>query len=126
MKSKPLTLRRLQQTNMKRAQRWHTGPKGSAEWSPLEWAGAMCGEAGEAANFAKKLKRIADKITNLDKRTPKNKRNMEYYRRQIGKEVADTIIYGVILAAEVHCDIERTVRDVFNKKSRECGFPERL
>lgn len=86
----------------------------------------MCGEAGEAANFAKKLKRVTDKITNLDKRTPKNKRNIDHYRRQIAKEVADTIIYGVILAGEMHCDIECVVRAVFNKKSRECGFPERL
>ncbi len=26
-------------------------------WNPLEWAGALCGEAGEAANIAKKLRR---------------------------------------------------------------------
>ena len=27
------------------------------DWNALEWAGAMCGEAGEAANLCKKLRR---------------------------------------------------------------------
>src|SRR3954464_13889395 len=57
-----LTIRFLQSINAKRAERWH----GLKSWSALEWAGAMAGEAGEACNAAKKLKRIEDEIANIN------------------------------------------------------------
>src|SRR5882724_4498362 len=44
-----LTFGEVIRANLSRVERWHS----LASWSPLEWAGAMCGEAGEAANFAK-------------------------------------------------------------------------
>lgn len=42
--------------NAERAELWH-GP-GTKPWTLLEWASAMCGEAGEVANVAKKLHRV--------------------------------------------------------------------
>ncbi len=59
-----LTIRFLQYINAKRAWRWHQNG-GIKSWSALEWAGAMAGEAGEACNAAKKLKRIEDQIANM-------------------------------------------------------------
>jgi hypothetical protein len=50
--------------NICRANRWH--PHGLEEWTALEWAGAMTGEAGEAANAAKKLKRMENSIVSLN------------------------------------------------------------
>ena len=60
-----MRLNELQQLNVSRAQRWHPG--GLAEWSALEWAGAMAGEAGEACNAAKKLKRIETGVANINR-----------------------------------------------------------
>ncbi len=42
------------------------------------------------------------------------------------KEVADTILYAVLVAARVGVDLQQVLREVFNKKSEEYGFPERL
>ena len=120
------TIAQLQDINVVRCARWH----GVEDWTPLEWAGAMCGEAGEAANFAKKLKRIETEMQNNDKRTfgsgiPKPEL-AQLYRSSIGLEVADTIIYGVLLCARVGVSAEDAVRAAFNNKSEEYGFPERL
>jgi hypothetical protein len=52
------------------------GAGSMAHWTPLEWAGAACGEAGELANKCKKLRR--------GQPIPLN---------EIGDEVADVVIY---------------------------------
>ena len=59
-----LTIRELQKISEKRTKRWHPG--GLEEWSPLEWAGAMAGEAGEACNAAKKLKRLETGLKSIN------------------------------------------------------------
>lgn len=120
----PLTLSQIMATNVLRAARWHPG--GLAEWSPLEWAGAMAGEAGEACNAAKKLKRIDGQLQNINTEEGRSLTDRQAACHQIAKEVADTIIYGVLLVAAVGEDIEAVLVDVFNKKSEEYGFPERL
>lgn len=124
-----LTLVAIVEANLSRVEKWHS----LESWSPLEWAGAMCGEAGEAANAAKKLKRVTDQIANEDGRLFGQQMSLgdqgALYRAQVIKEYADTLIYGVLLCASVGAtpeEIEQTVRDVFNKKSEEYGFPERL
>lgn len=121
-----LTFKQVIDANLSRVEKWHS----LRDWSPLEWAGAMCGEAGEAANFAKKLKRLTSEIPNIDSRQKgaillKEKR-VEAYQKGIGCEVADTIIYGVLLCARVDVDLVACIREVFNAKSEEYGFPERL
>lgn len=128
LESKPmyrLTFDDLIAANLSRVERWHA----LADWSPLEWAGAMCGEAGEAANAAKKLKRIEGKIQNIDKRGLKspvlNDQRAEY-AKMIGMECADAIIYSVLLCARVDVDLVACIREAFNAKSEEYGFPERL
>ena len=121
--TKPLlTLLVIQRINEGRARRWHNG--NLHEWNPLEWAGAMAGEAGEACNAAKKLRRMVLGISNHDTRDADP--NTERYKAQVAKEVADTIIYGLILMSVVDADAEETIRAVFNAKSEEYGFPERL
>lgn len=124
-----ITLQEMQRINTARAKRWH--PDGLEEWSPLEWAGAMCGEAGEAANYAKKLKRVESKIRNIDKRQSSPMAEVtnemaEEYRDSIANEAADAIIYGILLISRVNRDAEETIRKVFNLKSEQYGFPERL
>lgn len=129
--------------SLQRSQRWHPG--GLDDWSTLEWAGAMAGEAGEvqeavqllllathvakrageACNTAKKLKRVEDQIVNQNA-GERSITDVKVARKNIAKECADTILYAVLLAQKVDSDFESTLADVFNQKSIECGFPERL
>lgn len=111
--------------NIARCARWH-GEKGVNDWSALEWAGAMCGEAGEAANAAKKLKRLETDMKTINE-PGRHYNNLEEARTAVAKEVADTIIYGLLLMARAGIeDPEAIIREVYNKKSEEYGFPERV
>ncbi len=117
-----MDISKFQQVNEERAKRWHKG----GDWNLLEWAGAMCGEAGEAVNVAKKLKRVESKLQNINA-PGRSLVDVESARIEVGKEVADTILYGLLLMARVGIENpERVLADVFNKKSKEYGFPERL
>lgn len=126
--AEPLTFAALIQANLSRVVRWH--PAGLSDWSPLEWAGAMGGEAGEASNAAKKLKRVETQLANHDARLFGQDLSLPeqaaIHRKHIAKEVADTIIYGALLVSAVGEDLEAAIVEVFNKKSEEYGFPERL
>lgn len=117
-----LTIRFLQYINAKRAERWH----GLKSWSALEWAGAMAGEAGEACNAAKKLKRIEDGIANINLEDGRSLTDAQNASAAIVNEIADTVIYGVLLAERVGLDLEEAIRMKFNRKSEEYGFPERI
>ena len=119
-----LTIQELVAANLSRVVRWHPG--GLHEWSALEWAGAMAGEVGEACNAAKKLKRIDGNIQNINHEAGRSLTERSVATKQIAKEVADTFIYGALLVAVVGEDLEAAIVDVFNKKSEEYGFPERL
>src|SRR5580700_359731 len=52
-----LTFAKVSSANLQRCQKWHPGFPGDDEWSGADWSNAMCGEAGEAANVVKKLRR---------------------------------------------------------------------
>jgi NTP pyrophosphatase (non-canonical NTP hydrolase) len=119
-----MTLNELMDTNLSRCNRWHA--LGIEDWSPLEWAGAMTGEAGEAANAAKKLKRLETNMVSINEEA-RHYTTLEAARHEVAKEVADTILYGLLLMARVGVDDpESVIREVFNRKSEEYGFPERV
>lgn len=86
------------------------------DWSALEWAGAMCGEAGEAANLAKKIKRFE---TNTN--TAKDPATIEECRSLLAGEIADVIIYADLLAAREGIELGPCVREKFNEVSRRMG-----
>lgn len=104
----------------RRCERWH-GSAGLQDWSVLEWAGAMCGEAGEAANVAKKIKRELSGMKN-----GLSAGSIEKLDKKLGQECADTFLYLVLLAASRNIDLGKVIVETFNKKSEEYGFPERL
>lgn len=111
-------------TNVSRCLKWHPG--GIEEWSPLEWAGAMAGEAGEAANAAKKLKRVESHLQNINA-PGRQLIDVHAARVKVAEESADTILYALLLMARVGiANPERVIAEVFNRKSEEYGFPERL
>lgn len=118
-KPSPMTLRRVQRINANRCDRWHVN--GVQSWSGLEWAGAMCGEAGEAANIAKKLRRLEMQLRGNDV-----DKGHGFLVAALAEECADVILYCALLATHYGIDLETAVRNKFNKKSVEQNFPERL
>jgi hypothetical protein len=111
----------FQAINAVRAERWHHG--GQTDWTLLEWAGAMCGESGEAANAAKKIRRLDMRLPNKEKGLDKS--NLRELQMKCAVEVADSIIYGLIMLSKLDVDASVVLAHVFNEKSIEYGFPER-
>lgn len=117
-----MSISEVQRMNVERANRWHGGD--FREWSGLEWAGALCGEAGEAANVAKKLRRVETGAAgNAWSERPLVASQLV---EKLASECADTFLYLLLLAARYDIDLEQAVRVKFNSKSVEMGFPERL
>lgn len=112
----------IRDMSLKRAKRWH----GEDDWNLLEWAGAMCGEAGETANAAKKLRRIEQGIPSINKEPGRSLVDLIPAREKVAHEAADTILYAVLVIAKSGVDLESILREVFNAKSEEYGFPERI
>lgn len=119
----PLTFARLHAVSYARALRWH--PNGLEEWNIAEWTNAMAGEAGEACNAAKKLRRIECKMQQADGDSVAPK-TLDEARRKVGKEVGDTVIYGDLVARQAGMTLEECVVLAFNSISEREGFPERL
>ncbi len=117
------SIRDIQEISADRAKRWHKG--GIEEWTVLEWAGAMCGEAGEAANVAKKIRRHDLEAWN-GTATKSNPLDRASLRKKLAQELADTILYAVLVAEREGLDLHHAVIEIFNLKSKEAGFPERL
>lgn len=88
--------------------------EGLNQWSPTDWACAMAGECGEACNKVKKLRRLEGGDTHTFET------EIELIK-QIGEEIADTIIYADLLAARLGIDLEKAIKDKFNKVSKERG-----
>jgi hypothetical protein len=119
-----MEINKLFETNISRCLKLHPG--GIDEWSPLEWAGAMCGEAGKAANAAKKLRQFNSKLQNINALGRGFIKTNEA-RKEVAREAVDTILYALLLMASVGAyNPEFIISEVFNKKSEEYGFPERV
>lgn len=114
-----LSFASLSQINRQRCQRWHPGfPEDS--WTGADWSNAMQGEAGEAGNVVKKLRR-AELGTQGALDPP-----ALALRAQLGDEIADTVIYADLLAQFYGLDLALCVARKFNAVSEREGFPERL
>jgi hypothetical protein len=74
-----------------------------------DWACALAGETGEACNLIKKLRR-GDAIDTED----------------IGKELADVVIYADLLAARLGIDLGEAVVQKFNEVSDRYGYAGKL
>lgn len=86
--------------------------KANQDWTLLELAGAMAGEAGEAANQAKKIRR-----GDYTPGTPE----MEQALWDVGVELADTVVYADVIATRLGIPLEDFLRWKFNTRSREIG-----
>ena len=100
MRGLPLTFQRLRKKNVKRCRiAFHK----VEDWSPCDWATAMGGECGEACNLTKKMLRG-------DRGGPKD-------IQELGKEIADVVVYADLLAAAAGINLENAIIHKFNEVS---------
>ena len=111
-----LSFNMLRRTNVARCE---TAYHPVAAWSPTDWACAMAGEAGEACNVVKKIRRLdsSPHIAHEESAT---------LHRHAADEIADMVIYADLLAARLGIDLGEAVRRKFNATSRKVGSEEFL
>lgn len=119
------TLAGLREANSVRVKRWH-GPAGVDDWSITDWSNAVAGECGEMCNAVKKLRRIEGNLKNINTEPGRQLSTAIEAIHQIGREMADQIIYIDLLANKLGVDLHKAIAEKFNEKSVEYGFPERL
>lgn len=113
-----LTLAHLSAVNRARCARWHDPD--TEPWTGADWSNAMCGEAGEAANVVKKLRRHETRTS------PAGDPGEAALHRALADEIADVLLYLDLLANHYGLDLEACVVPKFNRVSERQGFPERL
>ncbi len=119
-----LTFKKLSEINLKRARRWHNS-EDLSDWSIQDWICALCGEVGEAANIAKKLRRLQSNYQS------KNDigRDVSSYNQgieELGKELADCMCYLDLVATRCGINLEEATIKKFNQVSDKYGFEEKL
>lgn len=117
-----LTFSEVSAANRERANRWHLGfPRhDSSGWSGADWSNAMVGEAGEAANIVKKLRRAECGLRGVLDAPP------EGLVDALAEELADVVLYLMLLATYYDIDLPMAIVEKFNRVSEIQGFPERL
>ena len=115
---KSLTLQKLRSKNVPRCEQvFHQ----LDSWSPTDWACAMAGEAGEACNVAKKMKRLSEGTNSA-----KDPQSYAEYCRMMAKELADVVIYADLLAARLGIDLGEAIVEKFNEVSDRMGSTIKL
>lgn len=110
-----LTFDKLQVQNKKRCEKhFHK----IDDWTPTDWACAMGGECGEALNLIKKLRRITGN-TNKDTLSLLKNPNSYMLIDEIGKELADIVIYADLLATRLGLKLDECVQHKFNITSNK-------
>jgi NTP pyrophosphatase (non-canonical NTP hydrolase) len=120
MNGGPLTFELVSLTNRARAMRWHPGYPHDETWSGADWSNAMCGEAGEAANVVKKLRRHECGLRGALDLPP------DQLHAALAEELADVYLYLDLLAGHYGIDLPSAIVSKFNAVSQRQGFPERL
>lgn len=114
-----LTFATFAEANRTRCRRWH-GPN-SERWTGADWSNAMCGEAGEAANVVKKLRRY-ETGADLGPLDPPQADLVP----MLADEIADVVAYVFLLADHYDIDVAQATAAKFNRVSERQGFPERV
>lgn len=112
-----LTFKRLREINVQRCESGFGHKLDS--WSVAEWGNATAGECGEACNVAKKILRFRDDVAG-------NKKSKSELEAELGREIADVLIYADLWAASQGIDLEETITKTFNAKSDEIGSEYKL
>lgn len=117
----PLSIETITAVSVERSKRWHHAD--TVPWTGADWGNAMGGECGEAQNVVKKLRRL-ETLTMGGHNSGDTDR--EVLVDKLGEEIADTVLYAVLLAAYYGIDLTERIVWKFNLVSEGCGFPERL
>lgn len=90
-------------------------------WTPMEWACAMAGEAGEACNKIKhfQLEYGGRPLDYISEHEPE-------VIREIANELGDVVTYCDLLATRLNIDLGEAVRDKFNIVSEKVCSQYRL
>jgi len=113
----------LKRANRSRVERWHPGFPADDGWTGADWSNAMLGEAGEAANVVKKLRRI--ETGQLSKRTDESQA-VDDLKAKLADEIGDVATYLDLLAQFYGLDLATCVAMKFDKISEREGMPERI
>jgi hypothetical protein len=114
-----LSFDQVRSANRTRCERWHPGfPRDG--WTGADWSNAMLGEAGEAGNIVKKLRRIEFNLTQAAGDTHEDLLGSHAF------EIGDTFMYLDLLAQHYGLTLADCVVATFNRVSLREGFPERL
>ena len=116
-----LTFAEVSRVNQSRASEWHPGfGRLSGNWNGADWSNAMQGEAGEAGNVVKKLRRVeTGTVGSRDKSEAE-------LRLDLAAELADTFIYLDLVATYYGINLQMAIIDKFNKVSTREGFTQFL
>ncbi len=116
-----LNLRTLREANVKRCEQSF----GTCEdWSPADWSNAMAGEAGELVEVLLPLLAKTGGICNLTKKLQRGTDEVDF--DEIGKEIADVVIYADLLSHRLGIDLSDAVRAKFDEVSRRVGSEVQL
>jgi NTP pyrophosphatase (non-canonical NTP hydrolase) len=86
-----------------------------ASWNITDWTNALCGEAGELANFAKKVRRARLTDPTLDEA-----------KEDLAHELADIVTYADLIATKLGINLAEAVRAKFNIVSDRVGSDIKL
>jgi NTP pyrophosphatase (non-canonical NTP hydrolase) len=82
-----------------------------ADWSETDWATAIAGEVGEACNLIKKRRRDDGAYPSAE---------------DVGKELADAVIYIDLLCARMGLELGEIVANKFNEVSERVKSPVKV
>ena len=114
-----LTLGTIRDVNSERCDLWH--PPDSEPWLGVDWSNAMAGEAGEACNVVKKLRRLETGAVHRDQ-----EQDRAALIEELADECADVLLYVDLLARHFDIDLSHAVISKFDRTSEKFGFPQRM
>lgn len=117
-----LTFQEFAKINRDRCMRWHPGFPGQDGWTGADWANAMQGEAGEAGNIVKKLRRLETGLLSQGN----GGETHEELKSQLAAELGDVVAYLDLLAQFYGLSLGQCVADKFNKVSIREDMPQRV
>ncbi|GAB4186207.1 MAG: hypothetical protein Kow00105_00690 [Phycisphaeraceae bacterium] len=111
MSKQDLGFQELRDANVRRCEQAF---KACRDWTPA----AMAGEAGELLEILLPLLVRTNSICNL---TKKIQRGDKVNLQEVGKEIADVVIYADLLSHRLGIDLAEAVRSKFDEVSHRMG-----
>jgi NTP pyrophosphatase (non-canonical NTP hydrolase) len=115
MSNQGLDLRALREASVKRCEQSFTTCR---DWTPADWSNAMAGEAGELLELLLPMITRTNTICNL---TKKIQRGDDLPLEEVGKEIADVVIYADLLSHRLGIDLSDAIRKKFDEVSARVG-----